>query len=99
MGQFTKFSEWEKTKYSQNERQDVEAAPGNAEIMAKIADLVSERKAHIKNKDDFQAQILEIEIKILKNELMNNELKEKRKHLMEAKALAESRRKEGRTNG
>ena len=99
MGQFTKFSVWEKSKYSQSEEQEAAASPGNAELIAKIADLVSERKTHIKNKDDFQAQILEIEIKILKNELTNNELKEKRKHLMEAKALAESRRKEGRTNG
>ena len=100
MGQFTKFSEWEKSKYSANEEEGQDAkSPGNAELIAKISDLVAERKAHIKNKEDFQAQILELDIKILKNELENRELAEKRKHLNDAKSLAENRRKEGRNNG
>ena len=103
MAQFTKFSDWEKQKYSNLQEEDGEQEQNpseeSAELLAQIADLVAQRKAHIKNKEDFAAQILEIDIKILKLEVEKNELKEKRKQLTGAKEIAETRRKEGKSHG
>jgi len=98
MGNFIKFTEWENRKNPiQEEAEDKTTSEGNAELLAQIADLVAKRKAHIKNKDDFEAQILEIDIKILKAELEINELREKRKHLTGAKEIASKTRKEGKS--
>ena len=102
MGNFTKFSDWEKSKYSSVQedavKQEKNSSEESAELLAQIADLVAQRKAHIKNKEDFEAQILEIDIKILKLEVEKNELKEKRKQLTGAKEIADNRRKEGKTH-
>ena len=51
-----------------------------------------------KNSEDFEAQILEIEIKILKLEVEQNELQEKKKQLVGAKDISSKRRIEGKTN-
>lgn len=102
MGQFTKFSDWEKQKYSglqEETEQEPNTSEESAELLAQIADLVAQRKAHIKNKEDFEAQILEIDIKILKLEVEKNELKEKRKQLTGAKEIADKRRTEGKSHG
>ena len=100
MGKFTKFSDWEKTKYSavKEEDQDAASTPENAELLAQIGDLVARRKAHIKSKDDFEAQILDIDIKLLKLDVEKNDLIEKRKHLTGAKEIAATRRVEGKRN-
>ena len=99
MGNFIKFTDWEKTKYPSNikeEEEQTSSSEHNAEILAQISELVARRKSHIKNKEDFEAQILEIDIKILKAELEINELKEKRKQLAGAKDIAANRRREGK---
>jgi hypothetical protein len=99
MGQFTKFSDWEKTKYSANEENDQKATTQeNAELLAQIGDLVARRKDHIKRKDDFEAQILDIDIKLLRLDVEKNDLIEKRKHLSGAKEIAATRRVEGKRN-
>ena len=99
MGKFTKFSDWEKTKYSAIKEEEKEATtPENAELLAQIGDLVAKRKAHIKSKDDFEAQILDIDIKLLKLDVEKNDLIEKRKHLTGAKQIAATKRVEGKRN-
>jgi len=98
MGKFTKFSDWEKNRYSVAEDVDTQENPeGAAELMAKIADLTAKRKAHIKNKEDFEAQILEIEIKIMKIDLEKLDLIAKRKQLVGAKDIAAKQRTEGKS--
>jgi|LakMenE01Jun11ns_1017448.scaffolds.fasta_scaffold8475804_1 hypothetical protein len=99
MGKFTKFSDWEKTKYSANEENEQKATTQeNAELLAQIGDLVARRKDHIKRKDDFEAQILDIDIKLLRLDVEKNDLIEKRKHLSGAKEIAATRRVEGKRN-
>lgn len=100
MGKFTKFSDWEKTKYTavQEDGQGEATTIENAELLAQIGDLVARRKAHIKSKDDFEAQILDIDIKLLKLDVEKNDLIEKRKHLTGAKEIAATRRVEGKRN-
>ena len=95
MGKFTKFDEWEKSKNPVQE-EETQTSEANAELLAQIADLVAKRKTHIKNKDDFEVQILDIDIKFLKAELEINELKEKRKQLTGAKEISLNRRREGK---
>ena len=70
----------------------------SAEIMAQLADLTSKRKTHIKNSDDFEAQVLEMDIKLLKLELEKIDIRGKRDQIVHAKKLAEARRKEGKGN-
>jgi hypothetical protein len=100
MGKFTKFSDWEKTKYTavEEEEQGKATTFENSELLAQIGDLVARRKAHIKNKNDFEAQILDIDIKLLKLDVEKNDLIEKRKHLAGAKEIAATRRVEGKRN-
>lgn len=98
MKQITKFKDWENTKYSVKEEQEKPATENNAELLATLADLVAKRKVHIKNKEDFEAQILDIDIKLTKIEIEKNELQEKRKQLTGAKEIASIRRKEGKRN-
>jgi len=92
----TRFSDWEKMKYSANEEANADTSGANAELLAQIADLTNQRKAHIKNKQDFEAQILEIDIKLLKLEVDKNNLKEKRKQLAGASEIAKQKRTEGK---
>jgi hypothetical protein len=94
----TKFSDWEKMKYSANEEAEAQedTSGANAELLAQIADLTNKRKTHIKNKEDFEAQILEIDIKLLKLEVDKNNLKEKRKQLAGASEIAKNKRTEGK---
>ena len=100
MGKFTKFSDWEKTKYTavEEDGQEKKTSIENSELLAQIGDLVAKRKAHIKSKDDFEAQILDIDIKLLKLDVEKNDLIEKRKHLSAAKQIAATRRVEGKRN-
>lgn len=100
MGNFVKFNDWEKTKYSSVEEDSTNSPETQseevAELLAQISELTSERKTHIKNKNDFEAQIIEIDIKILKCQVEQCELKEKRKQLVGAKDISDKRRREGK---
>jgi len=100
MEKFVKFKDWESSKQAaiKEEAGGEPTSQSNAELLAQIADLTAQRKAHVKNSQDFEAQILEIEIKILKLEVDQNELKEKKKQLVGAKDIAAKRRTEGKTN-
>ncbi len=102
MGKFTKFNEWEKAKYASLEEEQEQApseSEANATLLAEIADLVAKRKNYVKYKEDFKAQILDIDIKLLKLEVEKNNLKEKRRQLEGAEKIADEKRKEGKDNG
>ena len=100
MDKFTKFSDWEKTKYSSiKEEEKPTESEANAALLAEIADLTAKRKTYVKYKEDFKAQILDIDIKLLKLEVEKNNLKEKRRQLEGAEKIAEDKRKEGKENG
>jgi len=92
----TRFSDWEKMKYSANEEADANTSESNSELLAQIADLTNKRKTHVKNKEDFEAQILEIDIKLLKLEVEKNNLKDKRKQIAGASEIAKQKRTEGK---
>jgi hypothetical protein len=99
MGKFTKFAEWETSKYSKIGENETAGKPEAApELMAKVADLVAKRKSHIKNKEDFEVQILDIDIKLLKLELEKLDLQAKRQQLTGAKDIATRKRTEGKTH-
>jgi hypothetical protein len=96
----TKFSDWESRKFRANE-EEKEAArakvDSNAKLLAEIADLEGKRKGHLKNKQDFEARILEVDIKLLKLEVEKNNLNDTREQLVAAHEISKSSRKEGKT--
>ncbi len=102
MNKFTKFAEWETTKYSSLKEEEAEKpteSEATAELLAQIAELVAKRKTYVKYKEDFKAQILDIDIKLLKLEVEKNNLKERRRQLEGASKITDERGKEGKTNG
>lgn len=99
MGKFTKFSDWEHAKYkSVKEEEKPTESEATAELLAQIADLVSQRKKILKTGDDFKAQMLDIDIKLLKLEVDKNNLKEKRRQLEGASKITDERAKEAKSN-
>lgn len=101
MGNFVKFNEWEKTKYTsveEDKNSPDTTSEEVAELLAQISELTAERKTHIKNKNDFEAQIIDIDIKILKCQVEQCELKEKRKQLAGAKDISDKRKREGKNH-
>lgn len=102
--EFTKFSEWESQKYSKKIEEDASEVstdsktPENAALIAQLADVVKSRKEAIRNKDDFEAQILEIESKLIKLDIEKNDLTKKKADLMAARDISATERKEAKTN-
>ena len=102
--EFTKFSEWESQKYSKKIEEDASKVskdsktPENAALIAQLADVVKSRKEAIRNKDDFEAQILEIESKLIKLDIDKNDLTKKKADLMAARDISATERKEAKTN-
>jgi hypothetical protein len=100
---FVKFTEWEGQRFKKIEEDKVENPKSvenrkNAELLARLADVQRSRKDAIRDKNDFEAKILEIEGKLLKIELDKNDLLKKRLDLEEARNLSLTTRKEGKTN-
>jgi uncharacterized membrane protein YdbT with pleckstrin-like domain len=102
MTNFIKFSDWETNKYARPVQEDSdkskEVESENSVLLANLADLVKARKQAIRDKDDFTAQILEIDIKLVKIEIERNDLTKKKNDLVQAQKIAEVSRKEGKTN-
>jgi hypothetical protein len=92
-----KFSEFEKQRNASLQEDAGNTATGEtSELLAQIADLSSQRKLHIKNKESFKAQILEIEIKLRKLEVERIELMQRKLELEGAEEISKNRRKEGK---
>jgi hypothetical protein len=109
MEKFIKFSDWETKRFSSKVEEDStkqqptenatkEHASGNAELIAQLAQVTNDRKEAVRNKEDFQAQILDIEIKLLKLEIERNDLVKKKTDLEAAKQLSLTTNKEAKTN-
>ena len=103
MEKFVKFADWESGKYKQVEEDsttptDSKENVENAALIAQLADVVRARKQAIRDKDDFQAQILEIESKLIKLDIERNDLVKKKADLEAARTISTTERKEGKTN-
>lgn len=108
MEKFIKFSDWENKRFSSKVEEDSTKQPsdvttkeqssGNAELIAQLAHVTRERKEAIRNKEDFQAQILDIEMKLIKLEIERNDLVKKKTDLESARQLSLTTNKEGKTN-
>jgi hypothetical protein len=98
MKKFSRFSDWESQKYQANEESEPQksSVDSNAKLLAEIADLEVERKSCIKNARDFEARILEIDIKLLRMEVDKNNMLVAREQLLAASQIAKGTRKEGR---
>jgi len=99
---FIKFSDWEASKAKSlkeesNNKKETKN-PDNSELIAKLSDLQRERKQAIRDSRDFDAQILEVESKIIKLDIQRNDLQKKLEELQSAKVISEKERREGRTN-
>ena len=104
MEKFTKFTDWESQKYKRNIKEDSvnikkeSDRPENAALIAQLADVVKARKVAIREKDDFEAQILDIESKLIKLDIERNDLVKKKSDLVAARDIAATERKEAKTN-
>ncbi len=98
---FINFSQWESSR-SIEENTDknlgVEKKFNNSELIAKLSEVASQRKQAIRDNKDFDAQILEIESKLIKLDIERNDLLKKMEDLKSAKVISEKERKEGKTN-
>jgi len=100
MEKFRKFSDWETNRFSANEEEQAAASSkveSNAKLLAQIADLEAKRKHHVKYKQDFEARILEVDIKLLKIEVEKNNLNDTREQLVAAHEISKTSRKEGKS--
>lgn len=101
MNKFVKFTDWEKTKYSvaEDKEKEVEAAePSSAQLIAELEELTSKRKKAIREKDSYESQILELEIKLKKLEIERSDILKKQKDLSEARDIAKKKNIEGRSH-
>jgi hypothetical protein len=106
MEKFTKFADWESQKYNRKVEEDSTGTnkeseiktQENAALIAQLADVVKARKEAIRNKDDFEAQILEIESKLIKLDIERNDLAKKKADLISARDISATERKEAKTN-
>jgi len=106
---FIKFKDWEAKKEKKVEENSADAPvmssktdtnkiEDNAVLISKLNDVIRMRKQAIRDKDDYSAQILEIDAKLLKLEIEKNDLTKKKNDLVAAKEIAAINRKEGKTN-
>jgi hypothetical protein len=106
MEKFTKFADWESRKYIRKVEEDStnttkepeQKNQENSALIAQLADVVKARKEAIRNKDDFEAQILEIESKLIKLDIERNDLVIKKADLVSARDISATERKEAKTN-
>jgi hypothetical protein len=105
---FVKFKDWENAKHkpveedASTEVADKETASDknteNSALIAQLNDVIMQRKQAIRDKQDYTAQILEIDAKLLKLAIEKNDLTKKKNDLEAAKEIAIVNRKEGKTN-
>ena len=99
METFIGFSDWEKTKYSQNEEAEKTSSDSSsAQLIAELEDLSARRKKAVRNKDTYEAQILELDIRLKKLEIERGEISRKKKDLSEARDIAKKNNTEGKSH-
>jgi hypothetical protein len=98
----TKFADWEKAKYSVKEDKEKETEeskePSSAKLIAELEELTEKRKKALREKDSYEAQILELEIKLKKLDIEKSDLVKKQKDLSEAREIAKKTKIEGRSH-
>lgn len=101
MSKFVKFADWESSKYAvaeDKEKQDAEKEPSSAQLISELEELTAKRKKAIREKDSYESQILELDIKLKKLEIDRADLLKKQKDLSEARELAKKKNIEGRSH-
>jgi len=99
MKKFIGFSDWEKSKYVKNEEvEKKESEISSARLIAELEDLSSRRKKAVRDKDTYEAQILELDIRLKKLEIERSEIIRKQKDLSEARDIAKKNNKEGKSH-
>ena len=103
MNRFVKFTDWEKTKYSvaedaEKEKEPVEKDPSSAQLIAELEELTERRKKAVREKDSYESQILELDIKLKKLEIERADIIKKQKDLSEARDIAKKKNLEGRSH-
>ena len=97
----TKFADWEKAKYSvveDKEKKAEEKDPSSAQLIAELEDLTERRKKAVREKDSYESQILELDIKLKKLEIERADILKKQKDLSEARDIAKKKNIEGRSH-
>jgi hypothetical protein len=98
----TKFADLEKAKYSVKEDKEKETEeskePSSAKLIAELEELTEKRKKALREKDSYEAQILELEIKLKKLDIEKSDLVKKQKDLSEAREIAKKTKIEGRSH-
>jgi hypothetical protein len=105
MKNFVRFSDWEKTLKKESTgsqigsqiQEEKEEVLSNSKLISELNDLVDKRKKSLKASNTYEAQILEISIKLKKLEIEKVELLRKQKDLSEAMELSKKNNVEGRT--
>jgi hypothetical protein len=99
MKKFIGFSDWEKSKYVKNEEvEKKESETSSAQLIAELEELSVRRKKAVRDKDAYEAQILELDIRLKKLEIERSEIIRKQKDLSEARDIAKKNNTEGKSH-
>ncbi|NBO21769.1 hypothetical protein EBU94_00290 [bacterium] len=100
MKKMIKFNEWEQVKLgSFKEVTETDAGTDDtviADLIARLDELTMARKRLIKNANNIEAQILEVDIKLIKLEMEKHDLENKKKQLQKAQDISKERNVEGK---
>jgi hypothetical protein len=100
MKKMIKFNEWEQVKLgSFKEVTETDTSTDDtviADLIARLDELTMARKRLIKNANNIEAQILEVDIKLIKLEMEKHDLENKKKQLQKAQEISQERNIEGK---
>jgi len=100
MKKMIKFNEWEQVKLgSFKEVTETDTSTDDtaiADLIARLDELTMARKRLIKNANNIEAQILEVDIKLIKLEMEKHDLENKKKQLQKAQDISKERNIEGK---
>ena len=100
MKKMIKFNEWEQVKLgSFKEVTETDSGTDDtviADLIARLDELTMARKRLIKNANNIEAQILEVDIKLIKLEMEKHDLENKKKQLQKAQDISKERNVEGK---
>jgi predicted nuclease with TOPRIM domain len=100
MKKMIKFNEWEQVKLgSFKEVTETDTSTDDtviADLIARLDELTMARKRLIKNANNIEAQILEVDIKLIKLEMEKHDLENKKKQLQKAQDISKERNVEGK---
>lgn len=100
MSNFVKFADWEKSKYEITEDTEKSSkgeasSVSTAQLIAELEELSELRKKAVRDKKTYEAQILELDIKLKKLELERADLIKRKQDLSEARDIAKRKNTEG----